>query len=210
MQEARREIWERWLIMIVSHKFKFALLEPKKTGTSSLRSMLTQNSNVMYDTQIDDLTLRHAGLGKMSPEIEDMIKGYHIVSISRNPWARLVSFYHWQRDIAKVDLLANQLSFLDWLEKFRVSDEIESCWHKGCDSNGAQLVNQFIRTEHLQADLNVMCDNVGMERMKMRRLNKSDHLHYSHYYNDEARDRAAEVYADDIEHFGYKFEDRRD
>jgi hypothetical protein len=55
-----------------------------------------------------------------------------------------------------------------------------------------------------------MCDNVGMKRMKLKRLNKSDHVHYSHYYNDEARDRAAEVYADDIEHFGYTFKDRRD
>lgn len=210
MQEARREIWERWLIMIVSHKFKFALLEPKKTGTSSLRSLLTTNSNVVHDSHIGDLIRRHDGLDNMSPEIEGMIKGYHIVSTRRNPWARLVSFYHFHKDIVKFDRLANQLSFLDWLEKFSVSDQIESCWHKGCDKNGTQLVNQFIRTEHLQADLNVMCDNVGMRRMKLERLNKSDHIHYSHYYNDEARDRAAEVYADDIEHFGYKFEDRRD
>ena len=196
--------------MIVSHKFKFALLEPKKTGTSSLRSLLTTNSNVVHDSHIGDLIRRHDGLDNMSPEIEDMIKGYHIVSTSRNPWARLVSFYHFHKDIVEPDTLANQLSFLDWLEEFSVSTQIESCWHKGCDKNGTQLVNQFIRTEHLQADLNVMCDNVGMKRMKLKRLNKSDHVHYSHYYNDEARDRAAEVYADDIEHFGYKFEDRRD
>ena len=168
-----------------------------------------KTERVEHDPHIDDMFNRHNGLDALTPELARMIEGYHIVSMRRNPWARLVSFYCWAHEYSGMPQFANKLPFIDWLEKFRVSKNIDSCWHKGCDKTGTQLVDQFMRTEHLQADLDIMCDKVGMKRLKLKRLLTTSHDHYSHYYNDENRDKAAEVYADDIKHFGYVFEDRR-
>jgi hypothetical protein len=37
---------------------------------------------------------------------------------------------------------------------------------------------------------------------------KTDHLHYSNYYNEETKEVIAKAFAWDIDHFGYEFEDK--
>jgi hypothetical protein len=78
---------------------------------------------------------------------------------------------------------------------------------KRLTASGGRRVDFVGRVENFVHDVNVVREKVGLERVEeLPRANKSSHGHYSDYYDDQTRDRVAELYAMDIEEFGYAFE----
>ena len=74
-----------------------------------------------------------------------------------------------------------------------------------CDEKGKLLVDFIGRFENFQIDFDYVCDQIKMPRVKLPHLNKSNHEHYTEYYDDETRSIVANRFAKDIEYFGYKF-----
>ena len=61
------------------------------------------------------------------------------------------------------------------------------------------------RTENFVADLQQVQVHLGLEPSTPVHKNKSKHGTYHDYYTDETRKRVAEVYAEDIDLFGYTY-----
>lgn len=63
------------------------------------------------------------------------------------------------------------------------------------------------RTESLDTDFAAVCERLGVEPPPPGRRNSSGHGHYTDYYDDRTRQVVADLFAADVDRFGYRFGD---
>jgi len=155
---------------------------------------------------------------------------YKYYSIVRNPWSRILSVYTywkqmkpshknyvWDQAVCR-KIQDSNMSFKEFLIK--VSDS-QSHFRKTHEPNvemphvktqysflsiNGKLKMDFVgKMESLQQDFDFICKSIGIPRQDLPHVNKSDHGHYSEYYDDETKDIVSKVYRDDIKYFNYKF-----
>jgi len=138
-------------------------------------------------------------------------------AVVRNPWARMVSLYHYADKIS--DAVAGtpyyqpQISFnefIDRMDSFRMSSTYY--WNHPYDQWGAQLdwvtkqgkvKADILRYENIQTDLNHYFDkDVELKKKNIGSYKK----HYTEYYNDEQKQRVADWFRLDIEYWGFTFD----
>jgi len=184
---------------MISHKHKWIFIHVIKTAGSSIEKCL---SGVKKH--------KHEPASKVRKAVgEKTWNSYFKFSFVRNPFDKIVSQYHFNRH--------------KWGHKNSTFKEYVDAWSKGDRiSTFPQLNLHYIdeeldfigRFENLQEDFNTVCDRIGIHRgiwrwrRRLPHANKTKHKHYTEYYDDETRQIVAERYAKDIEHFGYRFQER--
>lgn len=145
--------------------------------------------------------------------------------VVRNPWDRLVSAFHFlktpqypddkiwsDRHLKGVETFAD---FLEALERpmFRNIVLSELHFHPQvdfvADSRGRVLVDRVIYFENLASGLRRVAERLQLApppEDKIGRLNASSHRDYRDYYDARGRELVAQMYARDIELFGYTFD----
>ncbi|WP_323763522.1 sulfotransferase family 2 domain-containing protein [Marinovum sp.] len=154
---------------------------------------------------------KHATLadidGVVSPDELDQLQ---IFTLVRNPWDRVVSYYHWLR-VQRFDhlavSLAQRLSFAEFLRAppIQASLKHSPAAQYVTDAAGRERPALFLRLEHLETDLPALEAHLGF-RPEMPHANRSERAaDYRGYYDDAGAEIIARVCAADIARFGYDF-----
>jgi hypothetical protein len=195
---------------MISHTYKFIFVHiPKAAGTSIEHWLfkhyqLNQKKHIFFDKDLlhfnQHLTLseirKHRFLGQSFLD-------YFKFTFVRNPWERIVSAAKYKRMALKQFL---NYDFSSWQSRNLDPDRHRLPQYDFLfDDSGNKLIDFIGRFEKLQDDFNTVCDKIGIPQQQLPHKNKTNHKHYTEYYDDETRDIVAERYAKDIEYFGYKF-----
>lgn len=181
---------------MISRSQKFLFIQIPKTATVSVFTVLQQYMNKDVFGKFRHLTYQQAS--KDYPES----KNYFKFSFVRNPWDRLLSSYLYARAIKK-RTGERSIPLDTTLKNYLLKSPNRFSQYSFVDGFDK---NSFIgRFENLQSDFDIVCDKIGIPRIKLERINKTKHTHYTDYYNNETRDIVSQLCAKDIEYFGYKF-----
>jgi len=136
---------------------------------------------------------------------------FFVLTLVRNPWDRMVSYYHWlceqSFDHAAVTL-AKSRNFSDFLNSGDTRRSVEQAHYAGyvTDNKGVERCDLFARIEHLQSDLAPFERHLGFSVGPIERTNTSPRKDdYRGYFNDNDAALVARMCAADITRFGYSF-----
>jgi hypothetical protein len=76
-------------------------------------------------------------------------------------------------------------------------------------TGGRLMTDTILRQESLNEEWDAMFKKLGHIPPKLPQRNKSEHKHYSHYYDDESIWLVSKMFNKDLNFFGYEFEDKR-
>ena len=126
----------------------------------------------------------------------------------RNPWDRLVSSYHFL--LSKPNHRRHkQVQELGSFSKF-VRYELQRPWCSQfkclSDRQGRLIMDYVGRFENLRQDFAIVCQQIGIQT-RLPHLNMSVRDDYRDYFDNATRQLVLKHLADDVEHFGYNFDD---
>ena len=207
--------------MIVSHSRKFIFFAIPKTGTHAVRFALRNHLGATDEEQValfvqsqlpypEIARVRHGHIrwNEIKAVVSPEVWAYFKFAFVRNPWERLVSyaaFMHRQDGAFSADprgamerVLADPAHHAKIV--FRPQHEFI------CDGEGRVMVDFIGRHETMQASYDAICARIGLPTQPLQRVNASTHGPWRTYYSEALKARVAEIYARDIEIFGYGFD----
>jgi len=137
-------------------------------------------------------------------QVQDMAAGRFTFGFVRNPWARLVSLYEYQRRQQGGTRYGFKETLMQqaWL-RIKDSDAGRYGWRDALwFLQGADFIGQ---TERLQEHFDVVCYRLGLEQQMLPVKNGGDSVDYRSYYDDESREYVAHQHRDTVAAFGYQF-----
>ena len=148
-------------------------------------------------------------IGLISPEEAEAFFTFTLV---RNPWDRMVSYYHWLRD-QRFDHpavhLARATSFSAFLNAPETGASFAAAPYGSylCLPDGRERCDAWLRLEHLEEDAALLEAHLGFAVTPLPRVNESARdRDYRRYYNDADAALLARICAPDIARFGYRFQ----
>jgi hypothetical protein len=217
--------------MIISRGRRFIFIHIPKTGGTALSLALEARAQ-KDDILIGDTpkararkarlhSMKSAGrLWKHSTlaDIDGLVtpteaQDFFTLTLVRNPWDRLVSYYHWLRSQSFAHPavgLAKAKTFTGFLNHPQTQTSLQ-LWPYSAymrDASGTEQCHLYARLEHLDADLAPFEAHLGFRLTPLPRANPSDRLaDWRGYYSDADAALIADLCATDIARFGYSFED---
>lgn len=157
---------------------------------------------------------KHSTLGDVAGLVTDAeFAGFFTLTLVRNPWDRMVSYYRWLRMQAFAHPavgLAKAKDFSGFLNHPQTQTSLKLWTYAAYmrDSHGAEHCSLYARLEHLEADLPPFEAHLGFRVTPLARVNSSDRIKdWRGYYSDADARLIDTLCATDIARFGYGFED---
>lgn len=217
---------------MINNEKKFMFIHPAKCAGTSIRLVLRKAYNSYHDNPILEpfyMDLSKEGIKYITP-VHDTLSNFirlnddrygvegrfnkhewFVFAVVRNPFDRLVSYYHhiqvnWNE--RKKDSFL--FTFKDWIcdESFKKRVEGLRTYKKMFHHDGELGINNFIRLENIESDAKIVFNKLGITEYDLpshkHNTNRTEY-DYTKYYNDETREKVAELFEWDINYFNYKF-----
>ncbi len=216
--------------MLLSKKHNFIFIHIYKTGGDSLTNALLPYTDRHRG---DEAVQRLVGwwtkyLGGLPPEFlgnrhrfpkhidastlseripESQYANSFKFAFVRNPWDWQVSLYHFGRTSLNTHQAAEYraLDGFDDYVKWRLERGQRTQKSFLTDRTGKVIVDFVGRFEALGRDFQHVCAKLGITA-DLPHLNATERTKYQDYYTPETRDAIGELFQEDIEAFGYEFE----
>lgn len=214
--------------MIISPSRRFVFAHIPKTGgtalTLALESRARADDILIGDTpkararkrRLAALTpagrlWKHSTLADVAGVVPEDLSDWFILTLVRNPWDRLLSYYHWLRGQSfehPAVSLAKSTDFSRFLNDPTIRAAF-AAWPAAaytCDSAGVERVTLAARVEQLEVELQPLWHHLGF-RLTIPRANESDRPRdWRPAYSDADAALVATLCAEDISRFGYSFD----
>ena len=213
--------------MILSPGRKYVFIHAPKTGGTAMALALegramkddimlgdTPKARRRRDRVRDAKTRGRLWKHSTLADIEGLVPGLDSLfafTLVRNPWDRMVSYYHWLKDQSfehPAVHLAAQMDFADFARAPQTGATMRAAPAQFymTDARGVERCDLYIRLEAFQTDAAPLWDHLGF-RLELPRANASERAKdYRSYYTDAAREAVAQACAVDIARFGYSFD----
>lgn len=173
--------------MIISLKHKFVFVRITKTASTTIKRMLEKYHSY------ESLNLRHTKIQDVGIANSD---NYFKFAFTRNPWDRFVSGMKYEyNDVSKKKMI-EILNGQSWIK----IPQHQHVFHKN-----KKVLDYTGKVENLQNDFDYVCDKIGIPQQKLPHKNKTQHKHYTEYYDDETKEMVAKHFEKDIKLFNYKY-----
>jgi hypothetical protein len=180
----------------------------QKTGGTSISTILSGIGDTIRIHKHASLTDHITRLNDHNLDHETFFK----FSVQRNPWDLAVSHYIFDKDS-----IQKKWDTISHIRRYKIISECNfsqyikrvmfygGSYDRYMCHKGEYMLDYVCRFETLQQDFDTVCDKTGIPRQQLPYLNKTNHKHYTEYYNDETRQIVADHFAKDIKYFGHKF-----
>lgn len=218
--------------MIVSPGRNFIFVHIPKTGGTSLALALEKRAMkddlMLGDTpkairrraRWNDLPpaqgrlWKHSTLADVAGALPDsLIREAFTFALVRNPWDRMVSYYHWlqgQRFDHLHVALAKTLDFGKFVEHPDVGKSMRASPARSylTDRFGAERATLYIRLERFDADAAPLFAHLGFSFSLSHSNESARSRDWRTFFSDSQAEKVAEICAEDVTRFGYSFDPR--
>ncbi|OYX41384.1 MAG: Type II secretory pathway, pullulanase PulA [Rhodobacterales bacterium 32-67-9] len=143
---------------------------------------------------------------------DEEIDRFFILTLVRNPWDRMVSYYHWLRGQSfdhPAVALARSLDFSGFLNAPETCASISTHPYGSyvTQADGTERCDLFIRLERFDDDVRPFEAHLGFRLAPLAVANRSERVRdWRGYYSDRDAETLRTICAEDIARFGYGFD----
>ena len=187
--------------------------EPEKFKIKRPPKMSGGKPNPFYE--IWQVMLLHAKAKDAKKELpEDVYDNFYKFAFVRNPWDWQVSMYHFilkEKNHIRHQLVQSMGSFEEYLQwvintkKPFARGATKFQKDMVTDNEGNVIVDFVGHYETLAQDFRHVCQVLNLDA-SLPHINRTSHRDYRSYYNEKTRKMVAEHFKEDIDLFGYSFE----
>lgn len=203
MRNAWRHVKNRFALIKEKSCQTFIFVHINKTGGTSVEKALGLRFN--HQTVVE----------KINYMGESFWADKFTFAFVRHPWDRTVSHYHYRVKSNKTGLGDKHLNFKEWVvevylkknREYRNPEKMFMPQRQWLVNHHGEIAVSFVgRFEKLNEDFGKICQEIGRPGISLPHYKASSRRDYREYYDSETIDIVAEVFAEDIEAFGYRFQ----
>lgn len=215
--------------MIISHRHRYIFVHAPKTGGTSLALALEAKIGkvdiLIGDTpkavkrrkRLKGVTAsgrlwKHSQLADIYGLVtQSDVEQYFVFTLVRNPWDRIVSYYHWlkvQHFEHPAVLLAQSLDFSGFIHHEMTRQAFSTAPYASfvTDAQGRERCDLFLRLEAISEDVAKLQSALGLRLPDLTHCNRSDRsANWRQYFSEKDAALVAEICATDIARFAYQF-----